>query len=233
MQKVYRNTAIFIVFILFGIQWGFYHEYLSQFPLFKDKTIIIHFHGALLMGWMLLLIAQPLLIQAGKASIHRTIGKASWVLGPLIILSLFLVGRGGYWRNAGAIPEPMNLAIMVLDTRGLFSFALFWSLAMLNRKTPFVHMRYMIATGILGIGPGVGRGLMNSFGYRLWDALAITDVVGLVIVGILLGFDVYRKQNIKPFLTVFLVLLIGAILWQLRDTAFWQSFARFYANAFY
>lgn len=233
MKNVYSNTAIFIFLILLGTQWGFYHPYTSQFPHFKDKTNLIHIHGALLMTWMLLLIAQPLLIRAGKAHLHRKIGKVSFVLGPLIIISLFLIGRGGYLRGQGQVPEYMMLDFIVLDMRGFISFAIFWAMAMIYRKKPDTHMRYMIATGILAIGPGVGRGLSNSFGLEVWDALTITDVLTLVIVGVLLGFDLYKKKNYKPFLTVFLVILFGAILWQIRDSTFWQTFAKYYAQFFY
>ncbi|MEJ8818688.1 hypothetical protein [Lacibacter sp. H407] len=234
MQQVYRNTAIFIFLILIAVQWGFYQSYTSLFPQFKNITTLIHVHGALLMTWMLLLIVQPLLIQYGRANLHRTIGKVSWVLGPLIIISLFLIGRGGYYRGLQAnVPEQNMLAFIVLDMRGFLTFAIFWSLAMITRKSPDSHMRYMIATGILAIGPGVGRGLSSSFGLSVWDALTITDVLDLLIVGILLGVDVYRKKNYKPFLTVFLILLIGSVLWQLRDTAFWQTFAKNYVELFY
>ncbi|HVG14372.1 MAG TPA: hypothetical protein VM935_05400, partial [Chitinophagaceae bacterium] len=200
MLQVYRNTAIFIFLILIAIQWGFYQTYTSQFPNFKNATPLIHVHGALLMTWMLLLIVQPLLIHYNKASLHRTIGKVSWVLGPLIIISLFLVGRGSYARGQGIVLEHVNLTVVVLDMRGFLSFAIFWSLAMMARKVPDAHMRYMIATGILAIGPGVGRGLGNSFGLDFGLALTITDVLDLVIVGLLLGIDVYRKKNYKPFL---------------------------------
>ncbi len=234
MQKVYRNTSIFIFLILIGVQWGFYKPYTSQFPHFKSSTLLIHIHGALLMIWMLLLIVQPLLIQSGRANLHRSIGKTAWVLGPLIIIFLFLIGRGGYIRGIEAkVPEHDMLSFIVLDLRGFLSFAIFWSLAMITRKTSDSHMRYMIATGILAIGPGIGRGLMYSFGLSVWDALTITDSLVLLIVGILLGFDVYKKKNNKPFLIVFLVLLIGSLLWQARDSTLWQAFAKKYAELFY
>ncbi len=125
------------------------------------------------------------------------------------------------------------LCFIALDMRGFLSFAIFWSLAMLYRKQPNTHMRYMIATGILAIGPGVGRGLSSSFGLSVWDALTITDLIDLLIVGLLLGIDVYRKKNYKPFLAVFAVLFIGSVLWQIRDSSLWQSFAKTYATLFY
>jgi len=232
MQKVYRNTAIFVILIMIGIQWGFYRTYTSEFPNFINKTITIHVHGALLMTWMILLIVQPLLINTGRAQLHRTIGKVSWVLGPLIIGSMFLVGRGSFGRSIGNFPEKEILATMVLDIRGYISFAIFWALAMFYRKISASHMRYMIATGMLAIGPGVGRGLISS-GVEFPIALTITDTLVLAIVGTLLGFDIYRKKNYKPFLVVFIVFLIGAILWQVKDSATWQSFAKWYAAMFY
>lgn len=233
MTKTYRNTAIFIILILVAVQWGFYKTYTSQFPNFRNMTPVIHIHGVLLMSWLLLLIAQPLLIHYRKPKLHRNIGKVSFVLGPLIIIFLFLVGRGGYWRGVGVIPENENLSFMVLDIRGFISFAIFWALAMYYRKKPDTHMRYMIATGIVGIGPGVGRGLNNGLGINIWDSLTITDVIDLVIVGFLLGYDIYKRKNYKPFLFVFTVFLIGSVLWQLRDTTAWQAIAQTYADWFY
>ncbi len=185
------------------------------------------------MLWLVLLIVQPLLIKTGRTQLHRNIGKVSYVLGPLIIIFLFLVGQGGYWRSIGKVPEHDILTFIALDSRGLISFAIFWALAMLYRKQPASHMRYMIATGILAIGPGAGRGLINSFGVDFGIALTITDLITLAIVGILLGYDIYKKKNYKPFLVVFIVFLVGALLWQVRDTNSWQSFAKSYAAVFY
>lgn len=233
MPKIYRNTSILIILVIIGVQWGFYKHYTSEFPHFIDKTNIIHIHGALLMSWLVLLIVQPLLIKTGRIQLHRTIGKVSWVLGPLIIIFLFLVGKGGYWRSIGKVSEHDILTFIVLDSRGLISFAIFWALAMLYRKDSASHMRYMIATGILAIGPGVGRGLINSFGADLGTAITITDLIDLAIVGFLLGYDIYKKENYKPFLVVFTTFLIGAFLWQMRDSNAWQSFAKSYAAMLY
>lgn len=233
MLIFYRNTAILTILIIIGIQWGFYQPYTSQFPNFTNATITIHIHGALLMSWMVLLIVQPLLIHTGRATLHRTIGKVSYVLGPLIIIFLFLIGQGAYWRSIGVITEHIQFTFMALDIRGLLSFSVFWALAMYYRKKSDSHMRYMIATGILGIGPGIGRGLVYSFGLGWGTAITITDLFGLAIVGFLLIYDIYRKKNYKPFLVVFLVLLMGTILWQMRDTDAWQSFAKNYAAIFY
>jgi hypothetical protein len=232
-NKVYQISALFIILIMIGVQWGFYDSYTSHFPTFENATPVIHIHGALLMIWLTLLVVQPLLIYFKKAKLHRSIGKVSFVLGPLIIISMFLVGKGSYWRGIDLISETDNLGFMVLDIRGLISFAIFWALAMGFRKTSSAHMRYMIATGILAIGPGVGRGLVASFDFSIYTALNITDVLELLIVGVLLGIDFVKKNNFKPFLVVFLVLLVGKAFWQIRDSDLWLNFARTYAEFLY
>lgn len=233
MEKVYRNSALLVVLIIFGVQWGFYKTYTSQFPEFPNVTYIIHLHGAALMAWLVMLVVQPLLIATGRNQLHRKLGQLSWVLGPFAITMLFLVGRGAYYR----VPDPLNtpdfLSTMVLDIRGFLSFAIFWALAMVNRKEHNAHMRYMLATGLLGIGPGVARGLMYSFDFSLMNAILVSDTISLLIVGVMLGYDIARKKNLKPLLTVFLVLLAGTILWIFSNSGAWLSFARWYAGAFY
>ncbi|NVJ86469.1 MAG: hypothetical protein HWE15_09210 [Algoriphagus sp.] len=236
----YRLTSLLMIILILGIQWGFYRPYLSQFPNFVDSTPTIHVHGALLMAWMMLLVVQPMLIYLKKAKWHRSLGKVSWVLGPLIIISMFLVGRGSYWRGLDFInanPGPFQvsdlLATMVLDIRGYITFAIFWALAMAYRKNSSAHMRYMIGTGLLAIGPGIGRGLTNTFDFSLQAALTTTDVLDLLIVGAFLGYDLIKKKDYKPNLNIFIVFLIGSILWQIDYSELWQNFAQGYADLLY
>ena len=239
-KSTYWLTALFMLVIIIGVQWGFYEPYLSEFPNFIDTTPVIHIHGALLMTWLWLLVIQPLLIYKKKIKWHRTLGKISWVLGPLIIISLFLVGRGGYWRgmeflqaSGGEFTLADNLSPMVLDIRGFITFAIFWALAMGFRKNSAAHMRYMIGTGILAIGPGIGRGLMSSFDMGLVPALTIADGIDLVLVGLFLGYDLLRGKDYRPYLTVFILLLLGSILWQFSYSEAWQRFAQGYADLLY
>lgn len=232
-KNTYRLTALMMLVIIIGVQWGFYQPYTSQFPNFINSTYTIHIHGALLMVWLGLLVVQPMLIYIKKAKLHRSIGKVAFVLGPLIILSMYFVTKDSYLRGVDVMTESENLGFMALDIRGFFSFAIFWALAMGYRKTPYANMRYMIGTGILAIGPGVGRGLLASFDITPYVAFTITDGIDLLIVGTLLGIDLVNKNDYKPYLVVFLLLLVGSVLWQINESSLWQNFALSYAKLFY
>ena len=233
MDKVYRNTAIFIVLIIFGVQWGFYKTYLSEFPDFKGNANLDHIHGALMMLWMVLLVVQPLLISSGRANLHRQLGKISYVLGPILIISLFLIGKSRYWNDVARLPIIEPLAVLVLPIRGLVCFTIFWSLAMINRKNSSAHMRYMIGTGILAIGPGAGRVLIHDFGFSFHNAHTVTQFVEFGIAAVFLAYDIYKKREFRPSLTIAIAMLVGAILWQVKYTDGWQAFAAKYAALFY
>jgi hypothetical protein len=185
------------------------------------------------MSWLVLLVIQPVLISSGRAQWHRRIGKVSYLLGPLLIVFLFLAGRESYWKIMASSTERDALGFLALDSRGLISFIVFWTMAMVKRKIPAAHMRYMIATGILAIGPGVGRGLVNSFNVDFSTAFTLLDSLNLVLAGALLAIDVWKRQDPRPYLVVFFMLLLGAVLWQIRDSGWWQSLAKVYAAALY
>lgn len=233
MPVAYRNISLSVILIILGVQWGFYKNYSSQFPDFINKTYIIHIHGMLWMSWLVLLVIQPFLIQTGRIQLHRKIGQLAYIIGPALIIFLYLAGRESYGRFMAAAPEPVALKFIVLDARGLISFTIFWSLAMFYRKDSAAHMRYMIASGLLAIGPGVGRGLVNSFHFDFDSVFKTLDLINLAITGALLANDLYRKKNAKPFLLIFIVFLAGAILWQIRNTEAWRLIAKSYANLFY
>jgi hypothetical protein len=90
----------------------------------------------------------------------------------------------------------------------------------------------MIATGIIAIGPGVGRGLI-SLRVGFGPAITITDSIEVAIPAALLIYDIYKKKNYKPSLLILIVFLIGGFLWQIRATEAWQSFAKAYASLLY
>ena len=88
MGKTYKYLGYFLLLLIPLTFAGFYKTYIGQFPDFEEKIdSFIHFHALIASLWILILIIQPFLILNKKYAAHRTIGKLSYILFPLLILS--------------------------------------------------------------------------------------------------------------------------------------------------
>ena len=225
-----------IAFLFIGI-WlcaiiGFHKTYTIHFPQFKGFQWEHHFHGAMLMGWFLLLIIQSLLIRFDKNNIHRSLGKASYVLAPLACCSLFLLTRMIYFREIKNTQMESVLGQLSLTIPTIFIFGLFFALAMINRKDSAVHMRYMIATSLLLIGPGLGRALILFEGeipFPITISMVNYYIPEIIAVLFLLN-DIRKGSNFKPFLTITIILIVNHLCWAFQNASWWQSIANWFVT---
>jgi len=232
MEKAYQNISVLFVLILVGILWGFHKTYTMEFPYFKSFQMTHHIHGGLMMSWLLLLIAQPIFIVTGRVNIHRALGKLAYIIGPMITIYLFLIAQLGYNRTMTESPELANI-FLVLDLRGLLFFTVLYVLALSFRKNTAYHMRFMIGTGLLMIGPGFGRALINSFGISIFDAMVYTDYAAIFITLSLLIYDIQKKNPLAPYTIVLIILVLEKLLWYYRLSGPWQSFGGWFAAHFF
>ena len=177
-----------------------------------------------MMTWMLFLIIQPLLIRAGKTSIHRMIGKLSYAIAPLLMLSIFLVSRMVYQRQDNPpVSHEEKIAMIALSIPDLVSFGVMYGLAIFNRKITYNHLRFMIGTSLLMIPPGLGRALIIFYGQTLDQAVDITRYVAMGIAFALMINDIVKKRSYFPFAIVLAIIGISQLIWELRLAPIWQT----------
>ena len=230
MEKTYENVSYFVVIILAFVLWGFYRTYFGLFPSFQGITNLQHFHGFMLLSWFAMLIVQPFLIRYHKFELHRNLGKLSYVQVPLILLSIFLVTEGQFHRMAPLIPRAQNLGALALNLPTIAVFGTLYMLAMINRKNSAYHMRYMIATSFLMLGPGIGRAFI-IYGHLPFP-MAI-DLSMMIEEALTVGFILYdfiNKRPYKPYLITLLMLAGIHLLWAFRMSAPWQEFAGIFSG---
>lgn len=165
-----RVIFALVAAVLVSSAVGFYPSYIRQFPTFATSGWQVHFHIATVLGWLALLIAQATLAGTGRIERHRALGRLSYALVPLIVLGFVLVAWFGQRRN----PNPALLGATFFDG-GLF--LLFYVLAILKRRRPNDHGRYMLLTGVTFINPSLGRAVAPQLSVPLEFAL----IVGLLI----------------------------------------------------
>jgi len=189
MEKSYKYLGYFFLLLIPLTLAGFYKTYIGQFPNFEEKIdSFIHLHAFIASIWILMLIAQPFLILNKKYLIHRTIGKLSYIIFPLLLLSF--VPQIIKIVNYGDVK---NLYFTLADGALLITF---YTLAIYNRKESAIHMRYMIALALVFLGPTVGR-----IGPILlkWPELFTQNVQYGIIYLILLSLLFYDKIENKKY----------------------------------
>jgi hypothetical protein len=233
MEKTYQNVSYFVAVILAFVIWGFYRTYFGLFPSFNGITTVQHFHGLMMLSWFAMLIAQPFLIRYKKYQLHRNLGKVSYVLVPLLLLSIFLVTRGQFLRLASTIPKEQNIGGLALNLPDIFAFGALYILAIINKKNSAYHMRYMIATSFLMLGPGVGRAMIIyggvPFPLAIEYALLLTDALAL---GFII-YDAVYKRPYKPYLITLGIVISMHLMWEFQLSAPWQLFAGQFAHLFF
>ena len=96
VNKFYKNIGFCFLTLLIFVALGFYYPYFSLFPTFPSVTGIVHVHTIILLLWVFIMITQPLLIRYKKYDTHKIIGKATYVIFPLVILTCMGVMRQQY-----------------------------------------------------------------------------------------------------------------------------------------
>ncbi len=229
------KAIIFGMVLLFiALQIGFHPTYLKYFPAFNQFNWLHHKHGVLMVSWMVMLVLQPFLILKGKDSIHRLIGKISYLIAPLMIISMFLVMRLGYLSTVNKIDFKEVAELQAVTIIELISFAIFYLLAVINKKDIAKHKRYMIASSFPMAIAIFSRILQHSFGTAIepYDFF-IPLYVSALISAIFLVNDILKRNNPIPFIIVSIVILLNIINFHARYTGVWLAFVRFVGDTFF
>ena len=233
MEKAYRNVVYFFIGILILAFAGFFKTYFGLFPVFKSVNNVQHFHAAMMLLWLAMLITQPLLIKYKRLDWHRKLGKVSYFLVPLILTSMFLIGRMGYLRDAANLPEQENIGLLALTIPDIFGFSILYVLAIVNKNKAAIHMRYILGTSLLLISPGLGRLTINYAGASLPTAAEIGHITTIVVSLVLILYDIKKHRPYKPFILAFIILSVMHFCWVFRMTTVWQEFAGKFARTFF
>jgi hypothetical protein len=211
---------------------GFYKTYIQFFPNFQGFRYVQHFHGAMMMGWLIMLVVQPILILSGRFGLHRLLGKASYILAPLVLVSMYLISQFRFRGIMESSGQAGAVAHLALNLPNIVFFAVLYTLAVIYRGRAELHMRYMVSTAFVLVGPGLARALIGYGGVSLADAVMFVRAVTPLITGVLMVVDSVRTKRISPFALVFAFMVLHTILWYTREGSLWQAVGGVIARIF-
>ncbi|HWD88627.1 MAG TPA: hypothetical protein VG367_10915 [Mucilaginibacter sp.] len=231
----YGLIALFIGIIYLFVQLGFFKTYIIHFPQFDGFKLLHHIHGMLMSGWMLLLIIQPLLIRAGKYKIHRFLGKLSYILAPLVLASMFLIVRLAYHEGLLTTPEKNIIPFTALNIPQLFTFSLFYLLAIIHihKGNTAKHIRYMIGTAIIMVPAGLARILIHYFQVGFDPAIFVSLYLQVGLAVAFLSYDLIKKNDYVPNLIIAASFIISTVIYIERHSDAYMAFGTFFAHTFF
>ncbi|MFD2523002.1 hypothetical protein [Emticicia soli] len=225
-KRLQNNIVYFFIAVLLISVLGFYPTYFKKFPAFEGLNIAHHVHGLLAILWILMLIAQAFLIRARKYALHRILGKSSYVLMFLLILSIYWVSRVGYYRNIQTMSEADTLAQLTNGIPDIFYLATLYVLGMAYKKRVDWHLRFFALSGLLILAPGLARylGIFLALPNPLPIVLNLSTIAGIPLVW--LFFDIRNKKSPVPILIFLLIFVIATYVLLSGYANWWQAMAR-------
>lgn len=207
---------------------AFWPTYLSRS--LSASSSYTHLHALTATLWMLLLVAQPLAIRKRRMAWHRLLGRASYALAPLLLISVLLLAHSRIKSLSGEA-YAIQTYILYLQVSLAVLFGLSYALAIYTRRTAALHARFMVCTALTLIDPVVIRLLFwaaptPSWNYQ-WATFGLTDLVLVALIWLERHGRVGRKV-FPAMLGVFVLAQMPALL-GLTETSLWQAFARWYA----
>jgi hypothetical protein len=237
----YRNAAwFFLAFLVFTV-WAFWPSYFTR--LFEQPSPRFHAHGIALTLWCVLLVVQPQLLRTGRRSLHKTLGKASYVLAPALVAITvsfvhFRIGGGGPVRGVEVVPGPV-LRSLALMLNSLVAFSVLYALAIYHRRNARAHGRYMLCTVFPLFTPVTDR-LIAAHAPALaallphMDGAPVLPVAGFVLADvILIALAVWdwRANRRREFLVALGVLAVYHVTTlTLQRVPLWNAFGAWFLS---
>lgn len=212
--SIYPNLGYWLMLFILAAFGGFYHSYFSVF--LQPHPSFIHIHFIFMALWMGIIIAQPLLIRYGKLTLHRKVGRVSYLILPLVLLSSLLVMRFAYARDLTGLNESLATGMTDLTREegliGLASYsalgivyfiwlAIFYVLAIGYKKHPSIHARFMIAAALTFMGPTLDRILFNILKIPSIPPGIPVEYISFALIDMILMFLLIQdvRKNKNPF----------------------------------
>ncbi len=213
----------------------------SFFFKLNEAPLVHHLHGSSSSLWLLLLILQSWAIVNKKRELHKTMGKALFLLVPFMVASFAMVSHFGAIRTVEQNPfyVEVGTALLTVDITLTFLTPYLVYKALKHRNNIVLHSGYMFST-ILGLlGPIFARlfsahipglqitGLetLHLFDYSLLLSIILTVIVAAGL------YWKFGKVGGKPWLISGTIVTLSYVLYKsVGQTEIWYGWMVALAN---
>ena len=194
-----RSHQFFVgltLFLIAAVVIGFWPSYFGTLLTGGTaRPFVMHLHGAIFTGWMVLLSVQVGLAATGRVRLHRRVGNFGigygalvWVMGVVATFAAPVIHvRAGEWSVDQAA------GFLILPIGDMILFGGFFGAAVMYRHKPEIHKRLVMAATVALAFAAVAR--MN-FTPPIFFALWMAPMVALA------AFDYLSTRKIHAVTSV-------------------------------
>ncbi|MEL6239169.1 MAG: hypothetical protein AAFQ90_11340 [Pseudomonadota bacterium] len=188
-----------------------------------ETPLFLHFHGAVFLGWFVLLAVQARLIGAGKAPLHKRLGQASLALAVAIVIVGYLVVRFAVHKPDMTIAGRPAIIGAVFPIWDVINFTIAYTLGLANRSNAGAHKRFMLCAAILMIDPAMAR---LVFGLGLPGILILVAELSLFLALIVYDLIARRRPHWASLVGLGLYAAAMAFKLNIENFTWWPDFVK-------
>ncbi|MEO6226000.1 MAG: hypothetical protein ABIO80_09160 [Sphingomicrobium sp.] len=201
---------------------------------------IMHIHAVLMGSFLLLLLAQSVMMATGRCALHKQVGIAAFVLVPALVVVGAILAPTMYhivWDGAHHGPPPVQAAltpvvpflenILLLQLSAGILFGLFMTMALRARSANSgFHKRMIFLATAVPLAAAIDR---------MWwlpstlpaSPIATTGYILLAVAPMLL-WDVMRNRRVHEAYLVWAAIFmpVSLLVARLWDTPWWHATAQ-------
>jgi hypothetical protein len=218
------------VFMIAMVLIGFWPSYFG--PLLRGnaaRPLVIHLHGVVFVGWMLLLLTQVVLVAIGRTADHRKVGTAGIVYGFLVLAMGLVVGfaapmmhvANGEWSR----DQAASFLLVILGDMALFGG--FFAAAVRYRRKPEIHKRLILLATTALLFAAFGRMAFLKFGSLPFLMAWLSPV----LIGVI--YDAFTRRRVHTVYLIgvpILLVVFGRVF--VSDSEAWLRIGRTLLAAF-
>lgn len=189
---------------------GFARSYFAVLP---SQPLLHHIHGALMGGWIALLIVQPILYQRGQLRLHRMLGRwGAFALVPAMVIVGLLMVRSMF--RSTTVPPFIVDHLAFLDVNGLIDIPLFVGMAVYTGRNVQLHARWISSTVLVLLPPALVRAMpiLPIFRHNFHANVNIGMAIMCVVLMLLMADDWRKVGRIyAPYPVALACMLFAAV----------------------
>lgn len=202
--------------------------------------LVLHMHAVAMGSFLLLLLAQSVLMATGRDKLHKQVGIAAFVLVPILVVIGLVLAPTIYhqvWNFAQAAPPAAQKElqgrlgalenILLLQIRVGLLFPLFLAIGLRARATDAgLHKRVMFLGTSVTLPAAIDR--MEWLPTTLPASPVASDLWILVALCPLIVWDVARNRSLHVAYWIWTAVYLpcSLLLYRAWDTPWWHSTAR-------